>query len=114
MKECLFCKFVRKEIETTLLYEDDDLIAINDINPQAPVHILLIPKKHLSSTLEATEGDKQLLGSVLLASGKIAKEQGLSENGFRVVVNTGNHGGQTVFHIHFHLVGGRQMGWPPG
>ena len=114
MKDCIFCKIIRAEIEAQSVYEDDHLIAINDINPQAPTHILIIPKKHCSTVMDIKEADQSLVGSIFVAAQKIAKEKGLDESGFRIVVNCGAEAGQSVFHIHFHLLGGRTMRWPPG
>ncbi len=111
--ECIFCKIINKEIESKIVYEDDRCVAFEDINPQAPVHILVVPKKHISALRKADEEDRELLGHVLKIASKIALEKGL-EKGYRIVVNDGEEAGQTVFHIHFHLLGGREMGWPPG
>ena len=112
--DCIFCKIANKEIPSTIVYEDDEIIAFNDVNPEAPVHILVIPKKHISSLNAATAEDEQLLGRILLTVQKIAAEQGIAEAGYRVVNNCGELGGQTVHHIHFHLLGGREMLWPAG
>ena len=111
--ECIFCKIINKEIESKIVYEDDKCVAFEDINPQAPVHILVVPKKHISALREVDDRDRELLGHVLKVASKIALEKGL-EKGYRIVVNDGKEAGQTVFHIHFHLLGGREMGWPPG
>ena len=112
--ECIFCKIAQKEIPSTIVYEDEDVIAFNDLNPEAPVHVLVIPKKHIESLNTATAEDQQLLGKIMLAIQKIAAEQGIAENGYRVVTNCGVQGGQTVMHLHFHLMGGREMLWPAG
>jgi len=112
--DCIFCKIANKEIPSNIVYEDDDLIAFNDVNPEAPVHILVIPKKHIASLNDATVEDQQLLGKILLTIQKIAVEQGIAENGYRVVTNCGEQGGQSVLHLHFHLMGGREMLWPAG
>jgi histidine triad (HIT) family protein len=112
--ECLFCKIAAGESPATLVHLDDDLVAFRDISPQAPVHILVIPRGHVSSLDEAREEDRHLLGSLLLAARDIARKEGLAPGGYRAVVNTGAEGGQTVDHLHVHLLGGRSMGWPPG
>lgn len=111
---CLFCKIAQGEIATPKIFENEELLAFKDINPQAPTHILVIPKKHISTINEASDEDAGLLGSMLLKAKHIAKEQGLDEQGYRLVFNVNNHGGQTVYHIHLHILGGRQMTWPPG
>ncbi|MFQ6069262.1 MAG: histidine triad nucleotide-binding protein [Candidatus Aminicenantales bacterium] len=114
MQNCLFCKMVKREIPTKVVFENERLLAFEDINPQAPVHILLIPKGHFDSLKEIPEEKKDILAEILLQARKIAEEKGISENGFRIVLNTGKDSGQAVFHIHFHLLGGRRMQWPPG
>ncbi len=111
---CIFCKIANKEIPSKIVYEDEKVLAFHDINPQAPFHILVIPKKHLSTLLEFTEEDKELIGHIYLVINKIAKDLGFAERGFRVVVNCKEEAGQTVFHIHFHILAGRPMDWPPG
>jgi histidine triad (HIT) family protein len=113
MSTCLFCKIVSGEIPATRLYEDDELLAFPDINPQAPTHILIIPKNHLASHAHALPGDVTMLGYLLHTAGEIARRQNLT-NGYRLVINTGPDGGQTVEHLHIHLLGGRPMHWPPG
>ena len=112
--DCIFCKIANKEIPSKIVYEDNDVIAFHDVNPEAPVHILVIPKKHISSLNAATAEDEQLLGKILLTIQSIAKEQGIAEAGYRVVNNCGELGGQTVHHLHFHLLGDREMLWPAG
>lgn len=112
--DCIFCKIAKKEIPSTIVYEDDDVIAFNDLNPEAPVHILIIPKKHITNLSDAKPEDQQLLGKLMLVAQKIAAEQGIAERGYRVVTNCGEQGGQTVMHLHFHLLGGREMLWPAG
>ncbi len=112
--DCIFCKIANKEIPSTIVYEDEDIIAFNDVNPEAPVHILVIPKKHISSLNAAAAEDERLLGRILLTIQQIAAEQGIAEAGYRVVNNCGEMGGQTVQHMHFHLLGGREMLWPAG
>lgn len=112
--DCIFCKIANKEIPSTIVYEDEDVMAFNDLNPEAPVHILVIPKKHIESLNAASEKDQRLLGKIMLTIAKIAAEQGIAETGYRVVNNCGEQGGQTVMHLHFHLMGGREMLWPAG
>lgn len=112
--DCIFCKIANKEIPSTVVYEDEDVLAFNDLNPEAPVHILVVPKKHISSLDAASAEDQQLLGKILLSIQKIARQQGIAESGYRVVNNCGEQGGQTVMHLHFHLMGGREMLWPAG
>ena len=114
MDNCLFCKIINGEITATKIYENEHIIAFNDINPKAPVHILVIPKKHIRSINELNSSDINLAGEIILAAKKIAKDQGVDSKGFRVVFNTNDDGGQTVYHIHMHIMGGRQMQWPPG
>ena len=111
MSDCIFCKIVNKEIPAELLFENDYCIAFKDINSQAPTHILLIPKEHYASIADVE--DPLLIGKLFQSATKIAKDQNL-EKGFRLVVNTGDDGGQTVYHLHIHILGGRQMMWPPG
>ena len=111
--DCLFCKIANGNIPVKRLAETDDALAFPDINPQAPVHILVIPKRHIASHAEALPADAELLGSLLSVAGEVARAQGL-KNGYRLVINTGSDGGQTVEHLHVHLLGGRRMTWPPG
>ncbi len=114
MSECLFCKIVERTIPAALVYEDDLVVAFDDINPQAPTHTLVIPRKHVVSIVELQELDVGLLGHLMLVGNKIAKLKGIIDSGYRFVVNTGAHGGQSVFHLHLHVLGGRHMAWPPG
>lgn len=114
MPDCIFCKIISGEIPGDRVYEDDKVIAINDINPQAPVHILIMPKEHIPSLMEVGEEKAELLSHILKVAAKLASQKGIDSSGFRVVNNCGEEGGQTVGHIHFHLLGGRQMAWPPG
>jgi len=114
MSDCLFCKIVNGDIPTEIIYEDDDVAAFNDVNPQAPHHFLCIPKRHISTTNDLEARDAETIGKLTLAASKIAKERGIAEDGYRMVMNCNNHGGQTVFHIHMHVLAGRQMTWPPG
>lgn len=111
---CLFCKMVEGEIPVDKVYEDDDVLAFRDINPQAPTHIQVIPKKHIATLNDAEVEDQALLGKVLLVAKQLAAEEGFAEDGYRVVMNCNSHGCQSVYHIHLHLIGGRQMSWPPG
>ena len=113
MSETIFSKIIRKEIPADIVYEDDLALAFRDLHPQAPVHILIIPKKPIKSISTAATEDAALLGHLLLTVKRVATQEGL-ENGYRVVINTGEDGGQTVFHLHLHLLGKRMMAWPPG
>jgi histidine triad (HIT) family protein len=112
MTDCLFCKMVAGDIKPDVVFENDHILAFRDINPQAPFHILVIPKRHIT-TLNDLD-DAQLGGQILQASIEIAKQEGLAEDGYRTVFNCNKNGGQAVYHLHLHLLGGRQMGWPPG
>ena len=113
MSDCLFCKIIEGKIPTKKVYEDDKTFAFQDINPQAPTHVLIIPKKHLVGLKEAEESDAELLGYCQLVAAKIARERGI-EDGYRTVYNVGRDAGQSVFHLHLHLLGGRKLSWPPG
>jgi len=112
--DCLFCKIIAGDIPSNKVYSDDEIYAFHDISPAAPTHILVIPKKNISAVNAANPEDQGLLGHLMLKSNDIAKQQGLAEEGFRYVINTGDHGGQTVSHLHLHILGGRRMSWPPG
>jgi histidine triad (HIT) family protein len=112
--QCLFCGIAAGEIPSDCVYSDEHVYAFKDINPAAPTHILVIPRKHLSRVSDADSSDESLLGKILLAANNIAQQEGLTEDGFRLVINTGDMGGQTVHHLHLHILGGRQMRWPPG
>lgn len=114
MSDCLFCKIVEKKIPAKIVHEDDQTLAFDDINPQAPVHTLVIPKKHVASVQDCSVQDQALLSGLLHVCAKVAKLKGLTESGYRMVANTGRDGGQTVFHLHVHVLGGRHMTWPPG
>ena len=114
MEDCIFCKIVGKEIPSELIYEDQQILAFNDNNPQAPVHILIIPKEHFTSLNDIPEEKKDILSHILLKARQIARNIGIDENGYRIVLNTARDSGQEVLHIHFHLLGGRRMTWPPG
>jgi histidine triad (HIT) family protein len=113
MSDCLFCKIVAGTIPAKLVSEDDRSVAFRDVNPQAPTHVLIVPRKHIASLDELTDDDAALVGHLLVVARKIAATEGLTE-GYRTLFNTGKAAGQTVFHIHLHLVGGRPLGWPPG
>lgn len=113
-QECIFCKIAQHEMATEILYEDEQVIAFNDIAPQAPTHILIIPKRHISTLNELGEQDAALVGSLQVTAAKIAAEKGFDEAGYRVVMNCNDDGGQTVGHIHMHLLAGRKLTWPPG
>jgi histidine triad (HIT) family protein len=112
--ETIFSRIIRREIPADIVYEDELALAFKDINPQAPVHILVIPKKPIINVAEAESEDRDLLGHLLLVAKQVAEQAGLKTNGYRVVINNGSDGGQTVFHLHLHILGGRQMTWPPG
>jgi histidine triad (HIT) family protein len=114
MSQCLFCKIVRREIPASIVYEDDDLVAFNDINPQSPTHVLIIPKRHIASLNDLQPDDDPLLGQMTRRAAALARERGVADSGFRTVFNTNRDAGQTVFHIHLHLLGGRSLTWPPG
>ena len=111
---CLFCKIVQREIPAAVIFEDNDIMAFRDINPQAPHHILIIPKKHIATINDTNDEDEKLLGTIILRAKKIAQQEELDEVGYRLVFNINSGGGQEVYHIHLHLLGGRQMTWPPG
>ncbi|KXJ22700.1 uncharacterized protein LOC110251935 [Exaiptasia diaphana] len=111
--DTVFGRIIRHEIPATFLYEDEKCVAIDDINPQAPVHFLVIPKKPVQMLSTATENDAEILGHCLIVAKKVAERKGISEDGYRVVINNGRHGCQSVYHVHFHVIGGRQLGWPP-
>lgn len=114
MADCLFCRIVKREIPGSIVYEDDHVLAFNDINPQAPTHVLVIPKRHIESLSALKPGDDQIVGELVRRAAAIANERGISAGGFRTVFNTNRDAGQTVFHVHLHLLGGRSMTWPPG
>ena len=114
MPDCIFCKIANKQIGA-LVYEDETVAAFNDLNPQAPVHVLIVPKKHIARISDVGDGeDAGLMGHILVVANKIAAERGVAEGGYRVVVNCNEDAGQSVWHVHFHLLGGRALGWPPG
>ncbi len=112
MSDCLFCKMVAGDIQPDVVFEDEEVLAFRDINPQAPTHILIIPKKHVATLNDLDNQD--LAGKLLITASNLAEQEGLSEAGYRTLINCNNHGGQEVYHLHLHLLGGRQMTWPPG
>ena len=114
MSDCLFCGIVEGKIKGNLVDQDGSVVAFKDINPKAPVHILIIPRKHVAGVLDLTAEDGALIGHIFAVAARLAREQGIAESGFRVVVNSGADAGQSVFHLHYHLLGGRRMTWPPG
>jgi histidine triad (HIT) family protein len=114
MPDCLFCRIIKREIPASIVYEDERVLAFNDINPQAPTHVLLVPKRHISTLNDLVPGDDSLVGELNRRAAAIADERGISAGGYRTVFNTNSAAGQTVFHIHLHLLGGRPMQWPPG
>jgi histidine triad (HIT) family protein len=114
MADCLFCKIVNRDIPASIVYEDDRIMAFNDITPQGPTHVLVIPKRHIASLNELTPDDDATIGEVVRRAAAIAKDRAVSVSGFRTVFNTNADGGQTVGHIHLHVIGGRRMTWPPG
>jgi histidine triad (HIT) family protein len=111
---CLFCKIIAREIPASIVYEDDNVLAFNDINPQAPVHILVVPKRHISTLNDLQPADDAVVGEMVRRAAVIAGDRKISAGGFRTVFNTNRDAGQTVFHIHLHLIGGRNLEWPPG
>lgn len=114
MSDCLFCGIVEGKIKANVVYQNERVVAFRDISPKAPVHILIIPRKHVISVLDVAASDHALIGEIFQVAGRLAREQGIADSGFRVVVNSGPDAGQSVFHLHYHLIGGRQMAWPPG
>lgn len=114
MSDCLFCKLAEGHIPATILFEDDTLVAFKDLNPQAPLHLLIIPRQHIGSLNDLSGADDALMGSMVRRAAAIAKEHGYDERGYRTVFNTNRDAGQTVFHIHLHLLAGRPLAWPPG
>jgi len=114
MTDCLFCKIAAGEVPSTMVYSDDLVVAIRDIAPRAPTHILLLPRRHVASALDLTDDDGPLLGRLFAAAAEIARQEDIADRGFRLVANVGRWGGQTVDHLHLHLMGGRSFDWPPG
>lgn len=114
MPDCLFCRIINREIPGAIVYEDTQVLAFNDVNPQAPTHVLVVPKRHIASLNDLSPEDDQIVGELLRRAAAIAKTRGIGAGGFRTVFNTNRDAGQTVFHIHLHLLGGRMMSWPPG
>ena len=112
--KCLFCRIATGDIPSKKVYEDNDVVAFQDINPQAPTHVLIIPRKHIPTLDDLNEADASTLGTALVRVAQIARDLHLNTDGYRVIINNGESAGQTVFHIHFHLLGGRNFGWPPG
>jgi histidine triad (HIT) family protein len=114
MSDCLFCGIVEGRVKGDIVYRDESIVAFRDIRPQAPVHILIVPRKHVATILELDASDAAVMGQIFLVINKLAREQDIAASGFRVVVNSGADAGQSVFHVHFHLLGGRPLRWPPG
>ncbi len=114
MSECLFCGIIDGRIKGDIVYQDPSILAFKDVQPRAPVHLLIVPRKHIATLLDLETSDGALVGEIFRVAGRLAEEQGIAKRGFRVVVNCGAEAGQSVFHLHFHLLGGRALGWPPG
>lgn len=114
MSDCLFCGIVEGRVKAQIVYEDRSLIAFKDIGPRAPVHLLIVPRKHIATVSDLEEVDAQTVGEIFLIAARLANDHGIAKHGYRVVVNCGADAGQSVFHLHFHLLGGRRMSWPPG
>ncbi len=112
MADCVFCKIVKKELPSEVVYEDERILAFRDVNPVAPLHLLIIPKKHIASVNHLAEEDKELIGEMFFLAQKIAREQGIAESGYRLAFNVGRNAGQTIDHLHLHLIGGKQLPWP--
>jgi histidine triad (HIT) family protein len=114
VSSCLFCGIIEGEVKGNIVHQDGSIVAFKDVNPKAPVHILIVPRKHIASLLELELEDRELIGEVFTVASKLARDNGIAKDGFRVVVNCGPNAGQSVYHIHFHLLGGRAFSWPPG
>jgi histidine triad (HIT) family protein len=114
MADCIFCKMARGEIKPDVVYEDDEVLAFRDMNPQAPTHFLVIPRRHIATTNDLEAGDTELVGKMYLAARQVAADEGVAERGYRMVMNCNPEAGQSVYHIHLHVLGGRPMNWPPG
>lgn len=112
--DCLFCKIINREIPADIVHEDDEVLAFSDINPQAPTHVVIVPKQHIATLNDLEEGDLELVGRLAYTAARLAKERGFADDGYRVVMNCNDQGGQTVYHIHMHLMGGRRFTWPAG
>ena len=112
--ECIFCKIAQEETPANIIYKDEHVVAFEDVNPQAPVHILVVPRKHISTSLDITDEDTLVMGYLFQVANTIAQQKGISDRGFRMVMNCNHEAGQTVFHVHLHVLGGRIMAWPPG
>lgn len=111
---CIFCRIISRNLPSKIVFEDEKTLAIEDLNPQAPVHLLVMPKRHIPTLLDIKDEERDLMGMLFLAINRMAKERGISEKGYRVVINCGTAGGQSVYHLHLHLIGGKYMKWPPG
>lgn len=114
MLECVFCNILRGQLPAEFVYENERVVAFRDINPQAPVHVLIVPRKHIASTNEVRPEDQQLLGEMILVAQKVAQAEGIAQSGYRLVINCNEDSGQEIYHLHLHLLGGRRMTWPPG
>ncbi len=114
MEKCLFCGIIGGRIKGDIVYQDERVVAFKDVNPKAPTHILIVPRKHIGSLVGLEAGDESIIGSIFSTAVKLAQQAGIAKSGFRVVVNCGADAGQSVIHLHYHLLGGRQLGWPPG
>jgi histidine triad (HIT) family protein len=114
MEECIFCRIAEGDMESDIVYEDEEVVAFRDINPQAPVHVLVVPRRHIPSAAELTPEDAPLLSRIFQVINKVAEKEGIAGKGVRILTNVGTEAGQSVFHLHFHVLGGRRMLWPPG
>jgi len=112
--DCIFCKIANKELPAKVAYEDEDVIVFHDVNPQAPIHLLIVPKMHITSIMEITKENAKVINKITMVAQELARQNQIANKGFRIVVNTGEDGGQSVSHLHFHLLGGRSLAWPPG
>jgi len=114
MLDCLFCKIIERKIPSHITYEDEKVVAFKDVNPQAPIHQLIVPRKHIATINDINANDKEILGHMVLVAQKIAKQEQINDSGYRLIFNCNNDGGQMVYHLHLHMLGGRSMTWPPG
>ena len=114
MSDCLFCDIIKGDVKGDIVYQSDSVVAFNDINPKAPVHILIVPQKHISMLSELKQEDEAVMGEIIYIAARLASENNISQDGYRIVVNCGASAGQSVYHLHFHLLGGRSFQWPPG